>query len=207
MRGNGVKGHRGYKEKQKAYKTIQRRKVQSTYWNRLPMAAPVSRIPPVAHVLCHSFLLFSAQPCFVAHCLKIPINGGSHMGRTTRTIAKKKHSKPRVWPAFILCFVSPNSFYCLDFKMRHEGPVTEVFLPEFDKALGTRNICIAGLAFSWLLSIAFLFFAIVGLVPNHLGLARFSFPKHTATILAEALPLAVNILITACIDCLRQLPL
>ena len=76
------------------------------------------------------------------------------------------------------------------------------FLAEFDKALGTRNICIAGLAFSWLLSIAFLFFAIIGLVPGHLDFAGFSFPKQTATILAEALPLAVNILITACIDCL-----
>jgi len=98
--------------------------------------------------------------------------------------------------------------------MRYEGPVAEVlevqnenasllaFLPEFDKALDTRNICIAGLAFSWLLSIAFLFSAIVGLVPGHLGFAGFSFPKHTATILAEALPLAVNTLITACIDCL-----
>lgn len=98
--------------------------------------------------------------------------------------------------------------------MHHEGPVTEVlevqnenasllaFLPPFDKALGTRNICIAGLAFSWLLSIFSLFLAIVVLVPNHLGFAGFSFPQHTATILPEALPLAVNILITACIDCL-----
>lgn len=98
--------------------------------------------------------------------------------------------------------------------MHHERPVTEVlevqnentsllaFLPPFDKALGTRNICIAGLAFSWLLSISSLFLAIVVLVPDHLGFAGFSFPKHTDTILPEAIPLVVNILITACIDCL-----
>lgn len=68
--------------------------------------------------------------------------------------------------------------------------------------MSTRNICIADLAFSWLLSISSLFLAIVVLVPDHLGFAGFSFPKHTDTILPEAIPLAVNILITACIDCL-----
>lgn len=71
--------------------------------------------------------------------------------------------------------------------MHHERPVTEVlevqnenasllaFLPPFDKALGTRNICIAGLAFSWLLSISSLFLVIVVLVPDISVLQDFPF--------------------------------
>ena len=85
--------------------------------------------------------------------------------------------------------------------MQNENALQVPFLPDFDKALDTRNICIAGLVFSWLLSTAFLFFGVVGLAPRHLGF-KFSVPRHTASILAETLPLAVNILITACINCL-----
>lgn len=51
--------------------------------------------------------------------------------------------------------------------------------------------------------ITFLFFAIARLKPGHLGFTWFSFLAHNAsntTILAEALPLAINILVTACID-------
>jgi len=71
-------------------------------------------------------------------------------------------------------------------------------LPGFDKDLGTRRVCIYGLVISWVLSTI-----CVGLGSYT---TRTPFPrlsvKRELRILVEILPLAINVVITLCVECL-----
>lgn len=79
------------------------------------------------------------------------------------------------------------------------GNLCDGSLPEYDKALDMRKICIAGLVLSWLASLACI------------GAAAYAFSRHAAIryhfslALAEILPLLFNIFITLCIDCLSYI--
>lgn len=78
-------------------------------------------------------------------------------------------------------------------------PISHVrALPDFDKDLGTRRVCIYGLVISWILSTI-----CVGIGSYTM---RTPFPqfgvKQQLRILLEILPLAINVVITGCVECL-----
>ena len=72
-------------------------------------------------------------------------------------------------------------------------------LPSFDRAITTRNICIAGLLSTWIIALACLVFGAYSLRVGEDWSSNLHRLPHS---LGETLPLLFNVLITLCTDCL-----